>query len=220
MTVAAVPVPMRVTDCVVGLASSVKVKVAISAAVVEGVKVMLTTQEPLAPATDALLTHVVVPATTAKSAAFAPVMATAPEAARCKVSVPELVKVTVIGLEVVFFGTLPKGNGLGAAIAIGKIPVPVRFTTCCEPATALESSVMVKVAASPVEVEGLNVMLTTHVAFGARAVEFAHVEVPVMEKSAALAPPRAREFDDAKFNVSVPVFFRVTVIGALVVPLR
>ncbi len=128
MTVAAVPVPVSETVCVVGLASSVIVSVAASAEVVDGVKVTLMMHVPPAGATAVLFTHVV-PAAMAKSAAFVPLMTTVLEAAKCNVSVPELVNVTVSGPPVVLLGTFPKASGLGVAAAIGKIPVPVKFTT-------------------------------------------------------------------------------------------
>lgn len=89
-----VPVPLSVTTCVVLLASSVIVSVAVLAFNALGVNVKLITQ--FAPAfTVAPLMHVV-PTATAKSPAFAPPMTAAFDAARCKMSVPPLVSVTVI----------------------------------------------------------------------------------------------------------------------------
>ena len=109
-TVAVVPVPVRETVCVVPATppeSSVIVNVAASAAVVEGVNVTLTTHElpgPGAGGTAVLFLQVVVPATTAKSAAFAPLIATAFAAARFRVSLPVFVKVAVIAALVTPFG--------------------------------------------------------------------------------------------------------------------
>ena len=108
--VAAVPVPVRETICMVPATppeSSVMVNVADSADVVEGVKVMLTTQVfpgPGAGGTAVLFLQVVVPATMAKSAALGPERATAFEDERFKVSVPLLVTVTVMGELVTDFG--------------------------------------------------------------------------------------------------------------------
>jgi hypothetical protein len=107
------------------------VNVAASAAVVEGVKVTLITHElpgPGAGGTAVLFLQVVVPATIAKSAAFAPLIATAFAAARLSVSVPAFVKVTVSAALVVPFRWLPNANGLGAADACGNVPVPLSVT--------------------------------------------------------------------------------------------
>ncbi len=79
---------------------------------------------------------------------------------------------------------------------------------------------IVKVAASPAAVDGVNVTLTMHVALGASAVLFAQVVPAALAKSAAFAPPITTAFAAARFSVSVPVFFTVTGSAALVVPLR
>jgi len=65
------PVPLSVTDCVVGEASSVTVSVAVSAPAVEGVKMTLMKHVPTGPLTAAPSVQVV-PVTTAKSAPFVP----------------------------------------------------------------------------------------------------------------------------------------------------
>jgi hypothetical protein len=109
-TVTLVPVPVSETICVVPTTppeSSVIVNVATSAAVVEGVNVTLITHEfpgPGAGGTAVLFLQVVVPATMAKSAAFAPVIVTALAAARLRVSLPELISVAVNGALVTLFG--------------------------------------------------------------------------------------------------------------------
>jgi hypothetical protein len=106
------------------------------------------------------------------------------------------------------------------ATACGKIPVPVSETGCADPGTAFESSVIVSVAASAAAVDGVNVTLTRHEAAGASAVLFAHVVPAAVAKSAAFVPLYTMAFAAARFRVSVPVFFTVTVRAALVVPLR
>src|SRR6266478_861477 len=89
-----VPVPLSVATCVVGLASSVIVSVAVLAFSALGVNVKLMTQ--LDPAFTVAPFVQVVPVATAKSPAFAPPMTAAFDAAKCKTSVPPLVSVTVI----------------------------------------------------------------------------------------------------------------------------
>src|SRR5216683_212002 len=89
-----VPVPLSVATCVVGLASSVIVSVAVLAFSALGVNVKLMTQ--FAPGFTVAPLIQVVPATTAKSPAFAPPRTAAFNAAKCRTSVPPLVSVTVI----------------------------------------------------------------------------------------------------------------------------
>src|ERR1700693_1914906 len=91
----AMPVPFSVTVCVVGLALSVTVKVAVRAPVPLGVKVRPTVHEPPLAPTVALLRQVVPVGTIAKSLALVPPMVTALAAANCTARPPELVSVTV-----------------------------------------------------------------------------------------------------------------------------
>src|SRR6266436_634172 len=89
-----VPVPFSVTACVVGLASSVIVSVAVLAFSAPGVNVRLITQ--FAPVFTVAPFVQVVPAATAKSLPFAPPRTAAFDAAKCNTSVPPLVSVTAI----------------------------------------------------------------------------------------------------------------------------
>jgi hypothetical protein len=129
-----VPVPLNEAVCVVPAVppeSSVIVSVPASAAPVEGVNVRLITHEfpgPGAGGTAVLFLHVVVAATIAKSAAFAPLIATAFAAARFNVSVPVFVTVTVIAALVVPLGIKPKLTLLVERLAVGSVPVPLRVT--------------------------------------------------------------------------------------------
>ncbi len=97
-TTGAMPVPFSVTDCVVGLALSVTVRVAVRAPAPLGVKLKTTVQEPPLAATIALLMQFEPVGTIAKSPAFVPLMVTALVAANCTARPPEFVSVT---------GTLP-----------------------------------------------------------------------------------------------------------------
>jgi hypothetical protein len=201
------------------------VNVAASAAVVEGVNVTLITHVfpgPGAGGTAVLFLQVVVPATTAKSAAFAPLMATAFAAAKFNVSVPVFVKVTVKAALVVPLRWLPNGNGFGAAEACGNVPVPLNVTVWMVPAVPPESSVMFTVAACAPVAVGANLTLNLQLAAGATGVA-ATSEQGVPELGApstncvGFAPASAMV---AMLSVPVPVLLTVTSVPALVVPLR
>ncbi len=222
------PVPVNETACVVPATppeSSVIVNVAASAPVVEGVNVTLITQElpgPGAGETVVLFLQVVVPATMAKSPAFAPLITTAFAAAKFSVSVPVFVNVTVKAALVVPFRWLPNASGLGAADACGSVPVPVSVTVCVVPAVPLESSVTVTFAACAPVAVGANFTLNLQLLAAATAVPAA-IEQAVPELGApstncvGFVPPSAML---AMLSVSVPVLLTVTSVPALVVPFR
>jgi hypothetical protein len=200
------------------------VKVAASAAVVDGVKVTLIAHEfpgPGAGGTAVLLLQVVA-AATLKSAALAPLITTAFAAARFKVSVPVFVKVTVNAALVVPLRWLPNANGFGAAEACGNVPVPLNVTVWMVPAVPPESSVMFTLAACAPVAVGANFTLNLQLAAGATGVA-ATSEHAVPELGApstnwvGFAPASAMV---AMLSVPVPVLLTVTSVPALVVPLR
>jgi len=221
LAVPAVPVPLNEAVCVVPAVppeSSVIVRVAASAAAVEGVKVKLITHEfpgPGAGGSAVLFLHVVVAATIAKSAALAPLITVAFAAAKFSVSVPVFVTVTVIAGVVDPLGTKPKLTLLVERLAVGAVPVPFSVTVCDEPvALSLTVSVAVRAPNAP----GLNVTLITHVPLGAVTVtEFVQVVPAAIAKSAAFVPLIVTALDAARVTVPVPVFVSVTVTAAPVV---
>jgi len=99
-TLGVVPVPLKVTVCVLGLALSVSVRLAERVPVAVGVNVTLITQLPPLAATGVLVLQVVLPAT-AKSLGFVPPMATLE---KVRLAVPLLVTVTVLAALVVDTG--------------------------------------------------------------------------------------------------------------------
>jgi hypothetical protein len=137
-TVDVTPVPVNVTVCVTGLASSVNVNVAENGVNPVGVNVTCTTQ--LAPAnTVAPFVHVV-PVPIANAPGFVPPSATV---ASVNGPFPPFVNVTVCGALVVPLLWFPNGTVAGAGLACGNTPVPVNVTACV---VGLASSVNVTVA--------------------------------------------------------------------------
>ncbi len=117
-----VPVPVRETLCVLGVALSVKLRDANSAEVVEGLNVSVTVQLPPA-ATGDPVTHVA-PVMT-KSAAFAP--ETLGLLVKFRGAAPVFISVTVIGPVVTPCMAGPKGR-LPGRVTLGAVPVPVSET--------------------------------------------------------------------------------------------
>src|SRR4051795_5888664 len=200
------PLPVRLTLCVPFPALSVNVSDAVFAPVVPGLNVTSTLQ--LAPAGTVVRQAL---AGMPKSAAFPPVSATLPIT---RFSFPLFVTVTVCGVLAVFTATSPKASVPADRVAVGCAPVPVSATVCVE-ALPPESSLKVSVALLTVGALGLNVTDVLQVALAAR--------VPVQAfgptlKSAAFVPANATGVVASKFSVAAPVFFTVTVCGALVVP--
>src|SRR5579863_8982197 len=119
------PVPVRFATCEAGLASSVKVTVAVCAPNAVGVKVRFTMQVNPAATVDPFVQ--VVPAAIANWLALAPPSATV---VKCSVSVPPLVNVSTCVALVVFSRWFPKATGLGVGVACGNVPVPVSGNVC------------------------------------------------------------------------------------------
>ena len=104
-------------------------------------------------------------------------------------------------------------------MTVAVTPIPVKETVCVLPAIPPESSVIVSVAASAFVVAGVKVTLTTHELPAAIAAPLVHVVVATTTaKSAAFVPLIATALDAARFSVSVPLFDKVTVMGALATP--
>jgi hypothetical protein len=175
-----------------------------------GVNVMLMTHDALA-ATVAPLVQVV-PAATAKSAAFAPEIDGA--AVMFRLAFPVFVTVTTCTVLVVVTSSPPAATVEGATLATGAAAtaVPVRPSVCGLPAAL---SVIDRVADRAPAALGVNVMLITHVAFGATAAPFVQVVPAAMAKSAALVPEIAAAA--VMFRLALPVFLTVTACAALVV---
>src|SRR4051812_9776367 len=200
------PLPVRLTLCVPFPALSVKVSVADFAPVVPALNVTSTLQ--LAPAGNVVRQAL---GGMPKSAAFEPVSATLPIS---RASLPLFVTVTLCGVLAVLTATSPKASVPVDRVAVGCAPVPVSATVCVE-ALPPESSLKVSVALLTVGALGLNVADVLQVAPAARVP--LQVFDPIL-KSAALVPPNATGVVALKFSVAAPVFFTVTVCGALVVP--
>jgi hypothetical protein len=206
LTPGEVPVPVKGTVCVLGVALSAKLSVAFSAAVVVGVKDIDTVHVALA-ATGVPVVHVVL--TMAKSAALVPVMDGL--LLNMREPLPVFFSVTDIGELVVCIVTVPNGS-LDGRLTVGAVPDPVRATLCV---LGMTLSKKVSDAVSDVLVEGLNVNVTVQLEPAPRG--FAGRQVlAVIEKSAALVPVTAGVF----VNVSdpAPVTVSVTVIAELVIP--
>src|SRR5271168_5053278 len=154
--------PDRAMVCVPGVALSVIVAVATRAPLADGVNVKTITHE--VPACKLVSTVHVVPCATAKSPAFAPMMATFE--LMFSVAVPELVSVMVSGALVVLSGVAGNAALVGFSVTAGPFPAPIRGTICVEPATAPESSVMVNEAVSLPAIVAVNVTAMAQVASG------------------------------------------------------
>jgi hypothetical protein len=185
---------------------SAKFREALSIIVVDGLKVKVTVQ--LAPGfTDPAVEQVL--ETIEKSAAFAPVM----DGLLVNVSdpFPVFISVTVICPLVPPCGTDPN-DSLAGKLTTGRVPVPVSGTLCVL-GVALSAKFNEAFSAPPVE--GLNVSFTVQVPPAATG--FAGKQVlEAIAKSPAFVP--VTEGVLVKVSDALPVFIRVTVICALVVP--
>jgi len=160
LTAGAVPVPVRVTVCGLPAALSAKLNVADSAAVVEGVKVIITVQLPVG-ATGVATTQVF--AAMLKSAAFGPEMVGV--LVKVRLALPVFISVTVRVALVVPLGTRLKGRVVGSVTTgAGAVPVPERATVC---GLLAALSAKVNVADSAAAVEGFKVIMTAQDAFAA-----------------------------------------------------
>jgi hypothetical protein len=115
---------------------------------------------------------------------------------------------------------LLKFTGFGEGVAWGKTPVPVKLSGA---AGVPPWKVTVSVVFSAPRAEGLKVAVTVQVFPGpgaaVRAKLFAHVP-PVMAKSAAFPPAMDTAFAAASVTVPFPLFVKIIVRAALVVPTR
>jgi hypothetical protein len=124
-----------------------------------------------------------------------------------KAVVPTLVRVTVFaGLDVPIF-TMPKLKLVGESFAV--VPIPLSVTFCGLPAAL---SVMLTAAVRVPLAVGLKVTLILQLAPAANVLP----QVWVCAKSPALVPVIAMLL---MVKLVVPVFLRVTVLAALVVPI-
>lgn len=206
VTAGAVPVPVRGTLCVLGVALSLKLREALLAPTANGVNVSLTVQVP--PEVSGFAgKHVL--ETNAKSPGFVPLIV----GGLLNMSDPAPVFVIVsdsFGL-VVPWSTGPKAILPGVLMTPGEVPVPVRETVC-ELGVALSTNL--RVAVSAVEVDGVKETETPQVPPAATGLAVVQVEV-TMAKSAALVP--LIEGLLVKESEPLPVFVSVTVKGELVV---
>src|SRR5712692_7385575 len=207
------PVPLSATVCVVGVALSLMVSVALSEIPAgAGVNLSVMVQKALAASVAGATGQVLV---WLKSPALAPEMANGDEEANRSAEPPVLVSVTPTGPELPT-GTLPKLTGPGgASVTAGGVPVPVPVSvSVCGLPGAL--SVMVSVADSPAVVFGVKVNCTVQLEAAFTLMGSApHVPPPATwaksPKFAPLSPSAVR------VSVAVPVFEKVSVCGALVV---
>ena len=212
--------PLRETLCVLGVALSVKFRVAVSALVVEGLNVTVTVQLPLGPFTGVPIMQVV--AVMLKSPRFDPGRPMVGALVKFSARLPVLFRVTVLGALVTPCGTDPKLRGAPVNVTIGWPPKPVSETVCVLFATLLLLSVKTSTAVSLVGLEGLNVTFTVQVlGLGANPIEELFVQVVpaaiVKSFGTGLAPPALIE-KLAKLRVAFPVFVRVAVNAAEVLP--
>jgi len=137
----AVPVPVRETLCEPGVALSAKPRAAVSAEVVDGLKVTVTVQ--LALVISGLAVEQVAPVI-AKSASFVPVMAGL--LVKMSDSVPTFIRITVMAVLVAPSGTGPNGTlpgslttgaGGGGGVDCPELPQAARVNSPAASATAL-----------------------------------------------------------------------------------
>jgi hypothetical protein len=202
----AIPVPDNATDCVVGLALSVNVIVAVWSPKAVGAYVSFTTQ--LAPASTVDPLRHVVPVAIANWFALVPPKATV---VRVNGPVPPLLSVRVCAALAVFSRWFPNAmDGLGESVACGKTPTPDNVATWV---VGLASSANVIVADWLPSAVGVNVRFTIHVAPAATVEPFVHVVPVAIANWFALVPPSATV---ARFNIPVPLFIRLSVCTVLV----
>jgi hypothetical protein len=207
VTFGGIPVPVSGTLCIGGEASSAKFSEALSAVPVDGVKVSITVQVPLLPATGVPIRQVF--ALMAKSPALAPVMLTA--AVKFKAVFPVLVSVTLFVVLVVNCGTELNPKFGGENDATDWIPLPVRLTVTWPGDGSFGSlSIMVSVPLRVPVVVGVKVTLIMQLDPAASvAGESGHALELTAKSPLAAAPPMV--------SGAVPEFVRITVSGGLLV---
>jgi hypothetical protein len=182
-TVKSLPVPCRVTVCVVGVASSVKVSVAVRDPEAVGVNVTFTAQVP-EPGTGVAVVQVV-PLATAKSDAFVPVMVAATE--KCSDASPWFVTVAFCAVLGELRVCAENVSVLAARSAVAgvRVPIPVSITVCV---AGVASSVNVSAAVRDPAAVGVKVMFSTHVPEPDTGVAVVQVVPLTTAKSDAFAP--------------------------------
>jgi hypothetical protein len=198
LTRGAVPVPVRLTVCVAGLALSVMVKVAVSEPARVGVKVTLRVQ--LAPAVS-LEPQLLV---WAKSLLFVPAMVTP---VTLSVVLPVFNSVTVCAALVVLSTWLPNERVVGDRLATAPTPVPVSITVC---GLIVALSVMVSAPDLVPGAVGVNVTLTEQVPLAGIGEEDTQVSLSAKSPEATTS---------VTTSPAAPTLVRVAVCGALVVPI-
>ncbi len=208
LTAGAVPVPVSGTVWGLGVALSARLREALSAPEVVGLKVTVTMQV-VPGATDTAVEQVVEPATITKSIAFVPVIDGL--LAKFRALEPMFVSVTVIPALVIPSTTWPNGTFPGRPLTPGPGAVPVPDSpTVCVAGVAL--SLKLSIALSAPVVDGVNVSVTVQLIPAGTGVPKIHAEAldeeETMAKSDALVPMT----DGLLLNVSdcAPEFVRVT----------
>jgi hypothetical protein len=205
----AIPVPERLTLWGLPAASSLMATLALSLPVVEGVKVTVMVQLALAARVPAPTGQVLV---WAKSLALVPV---SPMLLMVRGAVPLLVSVTLFPALVVPMSWVPNARLVGLRVTAGAVPVPVRATVCGLP---LALSVIEREAVSLPLMVGLKVTEMVQLVPAAIVAElppFRHESVSA--KSPALVPVSPMLL---MLRSALPLFVKVTVWAALVVPVR
>ena len=194
--------------CGLPAALSVIESVAARAPAAVGVNVILITHVAFG-ATAAPFVQVV-PAATAKSAAFAPESDAA--AVMFRLAFPVFFTVTACALLVVLTVWLVNTRADGVTVATGAVatPVPVRLIVCGLPVAL---SAIVSVADRAPEALGVKVMLMMQLEVGVTGLLVVQV-VPLATANSALPVEGA----DVNVRLPVPLFITVTLCALLVVP--
>lgn len=196
----ALPVPVRLTNCGLPAALSAMLTEAVRVPIAAGVNVTLIVHVPF---TATELPHVLV---TVKSLGSVPV---APILVIVKLAFPVLVRVTDCAALVVFRFWLAKVRVEAVRLTAGPEPVPVRASVC---GLLLRLSAMLTEAARAPSAVGVNFTVIVQVALSASELP----QLFVSEKSPGLAPVRVML---VMVKLALPVFVRIEVCAALVVPM-
>jgi hypothetical protein len=201
-----IPVPVRATLCVLGVALSAKFSDADSADVVEGLNVSVTVQLP--PATTGVPTAQLA-AVILKSALLMP--ETAGALVKFSEAVPVFIRVIIAGALVTPCVTDPNPR-LAGKLTAGAVPVPLR-ATLWEAGVALSAKFNVALSAAAVEGENVSVTVQLPPAATGDAVEQV---AEAIAKSDAFVPVTLGLLVNVR--AAVPVFIRVTITCGLVEP--
>ena len=217
VTFAAVPMPVRATVCGLPEASSAMLTLALLAPVAVGPK--LTPKLQLEPAFKELAPNAqavpVVGAPRLKSPGFVPVRVMP---VMLSGAVPLLVIITFVTALCVLTTCVPKGTLVGARVTAEAVPVPVSGTVCG--LAGASSATLMFADLAPVAV-GLKVTPTAQLELTVSELAPNAQAVPVVGaprvKSPVFVPVRVMP---VMFSVAVPLFVIVTLVVALVVPVR